>query len=223
MCDQDCTCVSCTMVFGQQLTSLIHNWSELTPKKETCLERIIIDIGAVTSALSQLFVFLEQDKVSLNHIFTSAGHQEIKTLTIKGNLIFKAVIILFQKATERKDPNSGDGDRKVSSCFDAKSKEPSEKIRDDEKSQPDENLGLLVGPVPSLTSIKTFGLIGRLHGQWQWLSKRLGHCQTQLEWVRKGLQLYVQMGRVAFLANQYGSPIILLLIFHLTQPSNLTF
>lgn len=215
MCTQDCTCISCTVVFGQQLAALFHIWTELSTKADDHLDQVVYDIEACTSALSQLNVFLEQDRTSQTQTFTPAGHQEIETLSIKCNLIFKAVIILAQKAVERKlsdsssdsDSDSDDDDRKVVKWSTGIRKSSRKERMEDERAKQhekvEENSELLVGPVPSLTSPITLGLIGKLSGKWDWLSNRVTRCQIQLRWVRKSLLLQLQMGRLACLANQY--------------------
>lgn len=231
MCTSNCSCISCTVVFGQQLANLLHTWTTLSWKAARDIKQILHDIEGSTSALVQLQVILESDKASQTKTFKPAGLEEIETLTLKCHLIFQAVILLIQKAAERKkaedakDESDGDSDdsgsiassvqivkaKKGSSkkqptgwealCFGPSSK-ASSKAEDDREAPEEEKSELLTGPVPSLTSSKTFGLIGLLGGQWSWLENRIDHCQTQLKWVRKGLLLHLQMGRLTALANQ---------------------
>lgn len=218
MCNQDCTCVGCTVAFGKQLVSLFHIWIDITSKADDHLDNVVYDIAASTSALDQLSVYLEQDRTSPTQIFTSAGHQEIESLATRCNLIFKAVIQLAQKAADRKTSDSEkseDADRQVWNWYGAKksngprkSKKSKKERLEDEKAERErkanEKSELLIGPVPNLNSLKTLGLIGRLSGMWDWLSNRITHCQRQLRWIRKSLLLHVQMGRLTCLANQYG-------------------
>lgn len=212
MCTSNCSCISCTVAFGQQLANLLHTWTALSWQAGKNLKDVLYDIEASTSALSQLQVILESDKVSQTKVFKPAGLEEIETLTVKCHLIFQAVILLVHKAAERKkqedakdesDDDADDSGSEFSSgvkVFKGR-KEKKTRFGDDEASE-EEKSELLVGPVPSLTSTKTFGLIGTLGGQWVWLENRIDHCQTQLKWVRKGLLLHLQMGRLAALANQ---------------------
>lgn len=215
MCSQDCTCMGCTGAFGQQLAGLFQLWTDMLNDTD---DQIIHDIEASVNALRQLKIFLDQEKTSTAKIFTSAGHQDIEALTIKCNLIFKAIILIFQKATEKKDPDTtdsnGDVDRntsvsgKVLDSISEKKRIPDEAAEEtgNEKS-PEEKSNLLVGPVPSLTSTKTMGLIGKLRDNKDWLESRMEPCEIQLRWIRKSLLLHVQMGRLTCLANQYGLPI----------------
>ncbi|KAJ4416802.1 hypothetical protein N0V82_006531 [Gnomoniopsis sp. IMI 355080] len=187
------------------------------------LDKVIYDIEASTSALSQLNVILDQDKTSTTQVFTSAGHQDIETLAIKCNLIFKALILIIEKATVRNEAQkltgTNDIDRKVSSWAGSSGVlprpmgYPKKQAKDEGQEQEevekdgndDEKSKLLIGPVPDLTSPKSMGLIGKISGRisgWSWLSNRITYCQVQLRWVRKSLLLHVQMGRLTCLANQ---------------------
>lgn len=217
MCTPTCSCISCTVVFGQQLVSLCHLWIEITSKADQHLDLVVYDIEASTSALRQLQAILDDEKRSETKVFTPAGRQEIETLSVKCNLIFKAVVLLVQKAADRKkesaenEGESEDEDSRVSggplllgNKLDKKARKnvAADEEAEEEKDPAPETSDLLARPVPSLTSPKTFGLIGRLSGQWDWLSNRIKHCQIQLRWVRKGLLLHLQMGRLTTLANQ---------------------
>lgn len=191
---------------------------------EEHLGLVVHDIEASTSALSQLIVLLDQEDSSTTRIFTSIGRQEIDILAIKCNLIFKALILLFEKAAERKfrnTTNSGDGANKVSGwdgLFGPPKKgstrlvkvvqDEQAKTAEDNKANEHEHEQLLVGQVPDLTTPKTMGLIGRLGDTWDWLSNRISYCQIQLRWVWKSLLLHVQMGRLTCLANQYGLTLV---------------
>ncbi|KAJ4393065.1 hypothetical protein N0V93_002272 [Gnomoniopsis smithogilvyi] len=111
-------------------------------------------------------------------IFTSAGHQEIETLAIKCNLIFKAVILLGQKAMERSAPDSADLDdidRRVSVWARFPHASPSlkkssmEQVKDeeDEKDEAEEKSELLSGPLPDLTSPQTMGSSAIVNGSFE--------------------------------------------------------
>lgn len=215
MCNQDCTCMGCTVAFGQQLAGLIQVWTDMKNRAD---DQIAYDIEASANALNQLKTILDQEKASTAKIFTPAGHLDIEALTIKCNLIFKAIILIIQNATEKKVPDTEDSnndvDRNTSvsgKIFD--STFGKKRISDDgagksgNNKSPEEKSDLLVGPVPNLTSITTMGLIGKLRGKKFWLENRITHCQVQLRWIRKSLLLHVQMGRLACLANPYGLPI----------------
>lgn len=208
MCSPNCSCISCTVAFGQQLANLLHAWTAVSWKVGRNTKDVLYDIEASTSALSQLQVILKNDKESQFKIFKPAGLEEIETLTLKCYLIFQAVILLFQRAAERKkkedaeDESDNDSDDSGSHASSEAEKDKKAKSADDEASE-DTKSELLIGPVPSLTSSKTFGLIGLLRGQWDWLENRIDHCQTQLKWIRKGLMLHLQMGRLTALANKY--------------------
>lgn len=186
MCTPTCSCISCTVVFGQQLAGLCHIWLELKSRADDVLE-IMYMIEATTSTLSQLHAILEQDRVSHSKVFTSAGHQDIEALSLKCNIIFKAVILLVQKAADRNKESPDDQENKRY-----------EKGLD----SAEETSNLLTGEVPSLTSTKTLGLIGRVSGQWWWLENRIDHCHMQLRWVKTGLLLHQQMARLTMSSNE---------------------
>lgn len=183
MCTPNCACIRCTVVFGQQLASLIHTWIELTSKADGVFSPIVYDITASTAALEHLHMFLENDGDSAA-VFTAAGRREVETLAVKCNLIFKAVILLVERAAERAR------------------KEDEEDHENGGEGEEEDKKELLSGSVPSLTSTKTLGLILRLSWQWDWLENRITPCQVQLQWARSGLLLHLQMGRLTALANQ---------------------
>lgn len=215
MCSLDCTCMGCTVAFGQQLAGLFQLWTDMQNSSRN--DHITNDIEASVNALGQLKAFLDQEKTSTAKIFTSAGHQDIEALTIKCNLIFKAIILIVQKASEKKIPettdsnNVADGNKSVSGkvfgSISGKKQFPNEgagKTGNDKI--PEKKSDLLEGPVPSLTSTKTMGLIGKVRDKKDWLDSRVESCEFQLRWIRKSLLLHVQMGRLTCLANQYGLP-----------------
>lgn len=215
MCSQGCTCLGCTVAFGQQLAGLFQLWADMENSSHDDL--ISSDIEGSTNALSQLKTFLDQDKASTAKIFTPAGHQDIEALTYKCNLVFKAVILLVQKATEKEIPDSEDSNNvdRETSVLGKIFRKPSEKKRAvnawakeaGNNDSAEEKSDLLVGPVPNLTSIKTLGIIGYIpwnRDRHEWLKYRVIYCQVQLRWIRKSLLLHVQMGRLTCLANQYG-------------------
>lgn len=214
MCGQDCTCMGCTVAFGQQLAGLFQLWADMRNSRD---ESISKDIEASTNALTQLEILLDQERASPTKIFTSAGQQEIEALTIKCNLIFKALILIVQKAADReklesRDSNDVNHERivftKTIGKGSSKKRIPNQEARQaGTEESAEEESDLLVGPVPDLTSTEAMGLIGNLpsdRDRLDWLKHRGEHCSVQLTWIRKSLLLYVQMGRLTCLANKYG-------------------
>lgn len=214
MCGQDCTCLGCTVAFGRQLAGLFRLWTDMQRSSD---EPITTDVEASTNALTQLEILLDQERTSPVKIFTSAGHQELEGLTTKCNLIFKAVILIVQKATETKIPESGDSNdvnpRRIVFKQKFGKASPTQRASNEEAREAEadksveDNSGLLVGTVPDLTSTKAMGLIGNLprdRDTKDWLENRIEHCEVQLRWIRKSLLLHVQMGRLSYLANKYG-------------------
>lgn len=193
----NCSCAECTVAFGQQLANTFHVWSEISSTAETHLDQVLCDIEASTSALQHLQALIDKDKTAaegVKKIFTAAGLEEIEGLATKCDLLFKAIILLVQKASERKTTADSDDD-------DDDSKE-----KPDEKSKTDYKAELLTGPVPDPASMKTFGLCARLdRSKWSWLDDRITHCQEQLRYVRKGLFLHLQVARLSQSQGRYKS------------------
>lgn len=176
------------MAFGQQLAQLLHTWCECSTKLENSWGELVYDIHASISTLKCLQEFIDEDKVTSDgafKVFTSAALDEVEALRLKCDLIFKAVILLIQKAVE-----------------DKKKKERNTHAKKKEKQTPnvDDESNLLIGPVPDLTSDKT------LMGFHVWIlemdsklgsSEHIKHCKEQLCWVMKGLVLQLQIARLA--------------------------
>ncbi|CAN8097800.1 unnamed protein product [Discula destructiva] len=115
MCTPGCTCISCTASYGRDLASLLHTWHELAKTSNHTLEPLLYSIETTASALNQLHVIIDNDSLSPIKTFTPAGHQEIETLSIKSNLIFKALILLFQKAVDRRKESANEDESKAGS------------------------------------------------------------------------------------------------------------
>lgn len=191
----DCTCVACTAAFGQQLQNIFHTWVGIIPMLNSgeFFQQLVYEIAASTSALQQLQTFVERDgaahQAGGSDTFKQAGLEEIEALANKCNRIFRAVILLLQKAVDQKESKPEDD----------------EDEKDEERKADDESY-LLIGPVPDLTSMKTLGLLNRVRGValgGEWLENRMQYCQEQLTWVRKSLLLTLQMGRLVQLENEY--------------------
>lgn len=196
----NCSCAKCTVAFGQQLANIFHTWYEFTSKAETHLDQVLYDVEASTSALKHLEDLIEQDKTAAEgtrKIFTAAGLEEIECLATKCNLLFKAIILLVQKSSERKESSDSDDDDD--------NDDDNDKSKVETKT--DYKYDLLIGPIPDLQSMKTLGLVLRFnYSNWDWLEDRITHCQEQLRYVRKGLLLHLQIARLSQLQSRYRSP-----------------
>lgn len=193
---ENCSCVQCTVAFGLQLSNnLFPLLFELSNRAKTELEEVFYSIHASTSALKQLQDLVDQDKLAAEgtyKIFTAAALEEFETLGLKCDLLFKAIILLLVKASERQyKENNGkywSGGRRYSRLNKEAEEEP----------KADNETHLLAGPIPDPTSLTTLKCFALIEGDtWSWLEARIEHCEEQLRWVSKGLHLQLRIARLA--------------------------
>lgn len=140
-----------------------------------------------TSALRALKALLDGDEIASpdsDRIFTRAGLEDIDSLALKCQLIYRAAILTIQKAADRKKSNvPADNNERDST--------------EDEKTTSE--VGSLVGPLPNLSSRRTLRLFPMLRDQsWEdWLDKRLEVCTGQLFWIASRLLVHLQIGKLA--------------------------
>lgn len=190
---ENCSCVQCTVAFGLQLTNnLFPLWFEISTKAKNHLQKVFYGIQASTSALKQLQDLVDQDKLAAEgtyKIFTAAALEEIEVLGLKCDLLFRAIILLLLKASEREYKENLDGYWSGGRRYSKLNKQAEEELKAD--NEPD----LLIGPIPDLTSLATLKRIADT--KWSWLEARIKHCEEQLRWVSKGLQLQLRIARLA--------------------------
>lgn len=208
-----CSCIKCTVTFGQNLANLVHTWYEVSSRTERELDQVLYDIQASTSALKHLVDLLEADKGQQDaekKVFTPEACREVELLAVKCNVLFKALILLVQRAVERKveivdgDEAETDGeDKKKESDEEGKEQVDESGEKKTEAKEPKEP-ALLSGDVVDLNSMKALSLTARLNRKkWSWLEDRVTMCQEQLRWVRKVLLLHLQIAKFAQLQMGY--------------------
>ncbi|KAK2597887.1 hypothetical protein N8I77_012642 [Diaporthe amygdali] len=181
--------VQATVAFGQKLANLLQTLVELNPRRGVDLEEVMHDILGTSGTLRQI-----QDLMGLDEAMgfgqtpqptvTSAYLNEIETLAVKCDLIYKTIMLIAQKAVAR------------------------DKAKKDDAELPNlENLKseLLVSPIPdpgSIKSIRLFAIVGS-DDQERWIDSRIERCQEQLQWIRMGLLVHLHILKLAQL--QIGS------------------
>lgn len=213
-----CTCLSCTVTFGQQLANLLETWSQVFNKLPE-MTGLVYDVQSTTSNLKQLDILLclgsqskEAEKgATTQPVFTAAGRDAIVALSLKCNIILKALILIIQRAAERKDDEDEEEKKEVK--LESKGRqEPNVangNAEDEQKNEEGQNQAansklLLTGTMPNLDSIKTLGLLRTFKDQADWIDERVTCCTEQLGWINKSLVLHLQMGRLAQLQNRFG-------------------
>lgn len=113
-------------------------------------------------------------------LLTQTGHQELETLAAKCDLLYKTIMLLFQKAAERTKPS--------------KENTNATNLKDE----------LLRDSVPDPSSLKSLGMLLRSSKQQDWLKPRLDRCLEQLESVEWGLLILLTMAKLSGLRTRYG-------------------
>lgn len=191
------TAVKAALAIGVQLNNLLLVWVGMAPKLKDVFADTLLASQACTSVLESFQDMLAQDDSAPKHgdrTFTPAALEEIESLAIKCDLVYRAVILLLQKGADTA------GTRNSESATDHHdNKSP----LDDKQ---DYKTNLLSRPLPDLSSLKTLGLISKLKNHDQagrdWLTKALDHCAEQLFWIHQRLLTHLQ---VAKHARQYVS------------------
>lgn len=181
--------VQATVAFGQKLANLLQTLVELNPRRGVDLEEVMHDILGTSGTLRQI-----QDLMGLDEAMgfgqtpqptvTSAYLNEIETLAVKCDLIYKTIMLIAQKAVAR------------------------DKAKKDDAELPNlENLKseLLVSPIPdpgSIKSIRLFAIVGS-DDQERWIDSRIERCQEQLQWIRMGLLVHLHILKLAQLQIGY--------------------
>lgn len=184
------TSIKAVVALGEQLNNVLVVWKSMSKKMRYVFVCMIDSTYICTATFRSLQVILAEDELLAPNdvrIFTSAGLEQIKTLAIKCDLIYKAAILMIQKAAERqtsKTPAAAAGDNEDN---------PSDK-ETDYKTQ------TILRPVPDLSSTKILGLFGKLQDDEtsrDWLEKRLDHCAEQLMWIKCSLLVHLQIANHA--------------------------
>lgn len=185
------TSVRAVLAFGEQVNNLLLLWCGMASKTGDVFLEFLAVSQICTGSLRPLQELIDEDgmiSLEVNRIFTRAGLEEIESLAFKCKLVYRAAVLVIQKAAE---------DQKSESTADTNKNSPG-----DEKT--DHKTDLLEGPVPDLSSMKTLGLLSKFRGQRSrgWLNQRLDHCGEQLLWINRSLLVHLQIAKVARLYVQ---------------------
>ncbi|KAI3394093.1 hypothetical protein diail_3217 [Diaporthe ilicicola] len=171
--------------FGQKLADLLQTTVELNPSAadRANLKDVMYGILVTSGTLRQLHVLTHLDEaVGFGQIakptITPAYLDDIKSLAVKCDLIYKTIMLIAQKAAARDKSKDGD----------------------------DEDLGLenlkhelLTSPIPDPASIKSIRLVGECGSGSQrfWVAERMERCDEQLQWIRMGLLVHLHIIKLA--------------------------
>jgi hypothetical protein len=183
-----------TVALGQKLGSLLQTLVELNPDGQGDLRDVHYQIEATSGTLRQLQEMLVMDAAEKTDIdgitssaVTSEYRDEVENLAVKCGLIYKSIILIAQKASNRLRSDE-----------------------DNDESASIENLKteLLIGTVPDLGLIKSMKLvrIPEEPHQREWLEPRFKRLQDQLQWIKTGLLIHLYIFKLAQL--QYGSCVL---------------
>lgn len=181
------TSVEAALAFGVRLDNLLLLWLGMAPKLKNVFVDTLGTSQTCTTALRSLREILAEDDLASkdgDRIFTRAALEDIESLAIKCDLIYRAVLLLFQKGAEDQKSEPATGHNNNESPQDEK---------------PDYRTDLLTRPMPDLSSLKTLGLVSKLrgHGWTGWLAKALNHCADQLFWIQQRLLVHLQVAKYA--------------------------
>lgn len=181
------TSVRAALAFGERLDILLLLWQGMSSKLREVMGEMLSISLLCTTTLRDLQEILTEDEIASPHgdrIFTLAGLDDIESLATKCNLVYRAVVLLIQKAAEIQNSQS---------ATDRDGQDLPEDRKTDYKTE------FLMRPVPDLSSTKTVGLISKLRNQrlGGWLYKRLLFCADQLFWVQHGLLMHLQIAKHA--------------------------
>lgn len=174
------------VAFGQKLEMLLQTWVDLSLGWGSNLRPILSDISTTCSVIQQLQNLVYIDQVAVQgqpaaEILTKTGHQELETLAIKCNLLYKIVMLLLQRAAD-------------------KTKEPSTNENVEGESLKSK---LLMGSIPDPSALRSLGILRKCDDQEHWLDLRLDRCKEQLRWVKQALFIILHVVKLARLEAMY--------------------
>lgn len=182
-----CTSVDAVLAFGERLNNILLLWGvakiEMRDATSMTLECSFV-CTTVLRSLQDILVQADTTSPSNDRIFTHAGLEEIESLVVKCDLIYRAFILLIERAAGKQSQNSAAAGNEQESLA---------------SKDLDYRTDLLALPGPEFLSSKTLGLSWKLRDQRfdGWLYRRLGFCAEQLGWVADRLLIHLQIANHA--------------------------
>ncbi|KAK5653477.1 hypothetical protein OQA88_8963 [Cercophora sp. LCS_1] len=167
--------------YGATLASSMLMFAEMGRDTRELLEPVVMEINATTSALRQIDQALRDDKAAAEKqgrtpAYTPEGVAEVQTVTEQCDRVFRLVFALLRKALQSKGNLA---------------KPSSEREPLDTESRADP------GSLPLVTALC-------LADRSEWLEPRITRCQEQLQWLKTGILMHLQLARLANLHLNQG-------------------
>ncbi|KAK0651009.1 hypothetical protein B0T16DRAFT_403014 [Cercophora newfieldiana] len=171
--------------YGATLASSLQMFAEMSSNTKSQLDPVLAEINAATSALRQVSETLNDDNAAAEKqgrapSYTPEGLVEVHTAATQCDRIFHLIFALLRKAVH------------------AKGKSPNV----DGKSEP---LDMESAADPgSLTLVTVLSRGLDEDDPYDWLKPRITRCQEQLQWLKTGLLMHLQLARLAKLHLDHG-------------------
>ncbi|KAK4442302.1 hypothetical protein QBC34DRAFT_418936 [Podospora aff. communis PSN243] len=172
--------------YGARLATALDTFSALAKDVKELLEPVAAEVNASTSALRQLDQKLRGDKAAAEvqvrlHAYKTEGTAEVHAIAEQCSRMFRLIVALLHRARDTKGASTI--------------------VKVDDETQPLKPLNTDVDPA-------SLNLFNFFSDKWddlaEWLTPRLSRCQEQLQWLKTGLLMHLQLANLAKLHLDHG-------------------